>query len=326
MPAHEVVPDALAVLPEVGQRHLVLLPAHRSRALDLPAEHAVDGSENVLRAETVGPQNLLRRAGLGERVVDPDELHGDGVPLGDGLGHEAPQPRPRQVLLGHHDGAGLGGRHLDLVGRYRHGEARQRAGQRDVLDRLLGGTVFAERNAAVTADEVDVELHVGAADAELLVALAQEERGKARRERDEAARGQAGGHRAHVGLGDTHVEEAVLELLAEEGSVRRLREVGVEDDDAGVLLAQLGQRPAVGLAGGHPELQRRLPAADHDRAPAPSSASALAMSSGLSGTEPWNLSWFSMYDTPLPFTVDATMMVGWSVTCSPLANASRICV
>src|SRR5262249_36106536 len=181
----------------------------------------------------------------------------------------------------------------ELVGGVGDGEAGERTRQGDVFDRLLRRPVLTERDAAVAAHEVHVELHVGAADPQLLIAFAEKERGEARGKRDHATGGQAGGNGAHVGLGDADVEEPLLELLSEQPGVGGFGEIGVENDDARILFAQLGQRAAVGLTGGAAELERRRPAANH-RAPAEISASALAMSSGLSGTEPWNLSWFSM--------------------------------
>src|SRR5207249_11925354 len=113
-----------------------------------------------------------------------------GVDLGDAGTADADVDRA--VVLGRGTDEG-GGR--DFVGGVGDGEAGKRARDRDVLDRLLRRAVFTERDAAETAHEVHVELHVSATDPQLLIALADEEGREARGKGDHATGGQAGGNR-----------------------------------------------------------------------------------------------------------------------------------
>ena len=64
------------------------------------------------------------------------------------------------------------------------------------------------------------------------------------------ARGRhAAGDADQVRFGDADVEETLGKLLGEVVRARRVVDVAVEDDDVRILLAELRQRQAEGLAG-----------------------------------------------------------------------------
>ena len=113
----------------------------------------------------------------------------------------------------------------------------------------MGAAVFAHGDAAVGGDDLDVEVAVGDGLADLLPGPAGGEHGEGAGKGDLAAQGQAGGGAHQVLLGDAHVEEAVLEDLGEVIGLGGAGQVGVQDDDVGVLFPQLGQGLAVFDAG-----------------------------------------------------------------------------
>ena len=91
-------------------------------------------------------------------------------------------------------GGAHGGVHLKFVTGRQHDKTVQRAGQREILDALLRDAVFADAHAGVRAAEFGIFALIGHAHAQLIVALAEQEGGKAGGEGNEPAGSEAGGH------------------------------------------------------------------------------------------------------------------------------------
>ena len=98
------------------------------------------------------------------------------------------------------------------------------------------------------AHDLDVQVGIAHAVADLLVGAASSEDRKGVCKGLEASRGHAGGDADHVALGNAAVKEAFGigggEILGHRG----LRQVGVQDDELGIPLGQLDQRLAIGAA------------------------------------------------------------------------------
>jgi hypothetical protein len=77
-----------------------------------------------------------------------------------------------------------------------------------------GRAVGADRDAAVRAADLHVEVGVGDGDADLVRGAARRERAVGREERDLAHRREPGGDAAHVLLGDADLDEALRERSA----------------------------------------------------------------------------------------------------------------
>ena len=183
-----------------------------------------------------------------------------GVDLGD-VG-PADAEVDRALVLEHRLGGGLGRR---LVGRDDHDEAGQRAGEGDVLDAHLRCAVFADRDAGVAADDLDVQVRIGDRHPQLVVGVAGDERGEAGDQARLARAGQAAGDADEVALGDADVEEPVGVLLAEPLGPGRVAHVGVDDDEVGMVGPEGFEGPAEGVArrlaqlSFRSELRKRLP-------------------------------------------------------------------
>src|SRR6266545_3022528 len=215
---------------------------------------------------------------------------------------------------------------LRRVARLDHRHVREGPHGRDVLQGHLRGTVVADPDAGVGPGDPHVGLVVAHRHADDL----QAPRDEARERRGPghlAGQGQPRGHAHHVRFRDPAFDEAVGVGLPEQVRVVRLHEVAVEDHVPGIL-AHLNQ----GLA---ERLPRRL-APHHEP---PSSASnrrrlsspsispfswAIAMAPCSSeGALPCQSGFSSIHDTPLPFTVCATITVPRSRTVSASSSASR---
>ncbi|MNY17920.1 hypothetical protein D3C86_1512670 [compost metagenome] len=149
-------------------------------------------------------------------------------------------------MLGGRPDHGLG---LGAVGGHEHRQVGDDAGDREVLEDLVGRAVLAEGEARVGGGDLDVEVHVARGVADHLPGLADREHGKGAREGDLAGEREAAGGVDQVLLGDPHVEEALGELVGEVLGHGRAREVRVEHDDVGALAAELAKGLAVGGAG-----------------------------------------------------------------------------
>ncbi len=143
----------------------------------------------------------------------------------------------RALVLGRERDDLLG---LDLVRRLDDGDVGQRADAGDVLEPHLAVAVLADRDARVRPHELHVRVGVGDRDADRLEAPDEEARERGG-ERHLARHGEPRRHADHVRLGDADVERAIRILLREGRRHRRLREVGVERDDARVLGSELDQ-------------------------------------------------------------------------------------
>ena len=102
----------------------------------------------------------------------------------------------------------------------------------------MGGAVKGVAHAAVCAAELDIQIAV----ADLAAGGAKTERGEENGEGvykgDLAGGGKTGGGGYHIALGNTHVEKALRMGLAEDGGLGGAGEVGVQNNDIGIGLAQ----------------------------------------------------------------------------------------
>ena len=103
-----------------------------------------------------------------------------------------------------HRSAGLG-----RVGRHHDAEAGDRPQPGQVLDRVVGGTEFAVRDAGAHAAEHDRGLAVGDVRLDLLERPAGEERRRRANERHVSAERQPGADADHLLLGDAHVDQPI---------------------------------------------------------------------------------------------------------------------
>ena len=123
-----------------------------------------------------------------------------------------------------------------------------RAQHGQVLQGHLGGSVGADLDAGVRADQADVGLGDGRHADE--VVGPGEERGEGGGERDVAAHAEADRGGDQLLLGDEHLEVALGAGLGELVGEGRVADLAVDGHHVGAD-AQRGQRVAVGLAGGH---------------------------------------------------------------------------
>jgi hypothetical protein len=149
-------------------------------------------------------------------------------------------------VVGDGKGSGLG---LVVVAGVDDGHAGQHFHHAEVFQNLVGGPVFAQREAGVGGADFYILAGVSNALANLVVDAAGAEIGKRAREGDFAANGHAGGHAHHVGLSDTDLEKPLGVGLFKGVHLERAGEVGAEGHHVGVGVAQLGQASAEAAAG-----------------------------------------------------------------------------
>ena len=137
-------------------------------------------------------------------------------------------------------------RGLIPIGGVEHRAAVDRAHHREVLEAHLRGTVLADRNAGVRTDQANLRARDRRHADE--VVRAREERGEGRGERDEAHDLHAYSGSDHLLLGDVHLEEPLGRRLLEVLGMRRVRDLGVEDDHVFSCGSERGQRLAVRLS------------------------------------------------------------------------------
>ena len=165
--------------------------------------------------------------------------------LGEDRGRQTGQTQiDRAVDLG---GGAHGALGLFRVARAQNGHARQHAHERDVFDRLMGRAVLADGDAGMGERDLDVQVRIAHAVADLLEAAARKD-GEGGAERDVAHARQAGGHGDHVRLGDTAVEEAVGMRLGKVLGHRGAGEVRVQRDDLVIFKAEGSEFLAVAHA------------------------------------------------------------------------------
>src|SRR5690606_40646670 len=110
----------------------------------------------------------------------------------------------------------------------------------------------------------------------------------------------------HILLGDAHLEEPVRVRLLEHVCLGRVRQVTIQHDHVGILVPELDQPLAPGVAHGN------LRVGHLTSSGSASSRPDFSMSSAV-GTCACHMKSPSMKETPLPLTVFATMQVGPSV-------------
>ena len=106
-------------------------------------------------------------------------------------------------VSGAHSGTGF-----QIVRGADHDHAGDGAHQRKVLAALVGSTVLADGQAAVGGSNLDVQLGVTDAVADLLKSAARSKHGKRGNKRHIAKGGHAGGYTDHVALGNAAVKKA----------------------------------------------------------------------------------------------------------------------
>ena len=141
------------------------------------------------------------------------------------------------------------GDRLHRIGGADDGHAGQDAHQRDILQALVGCAVLADRDAGVGGGDLDVQVRVCHAVADLLEGASGGEHGEGGREHGLAGGGKSGGDADHVALGDAAVKEAVGESLCKVAGLGRLRKVGVQHREI-VIGTQLAQSAPVCLSCG----------------------------------------------------------------------------
>ncbi|KAG0932242.1 hypothetical protein G6F31_016584 [Rhizopus arrhizus] len=103
-----------------------------------------------------------------------------------------------------------GGRQLRAVRGRDDRQAGQRAHRRDVFSGVMRGTVKAQADPGMVADQPDRQLGVCHVHADLFAAQQPQKRGEGGHERHHAGGGQAGRRRHHVLLGNAELHVAVL--------------------------------------------------------------------------------------------------------------------
>jgi len=131
--------------------------------------------------------------------------------------------------------------------RVRRADDRQvgdRPRDRDVLERVVAGSVEPEAHARVMGQQPDRHARVGAVRPELLAGEQREIRRERPGERDEAGRRHAGRDRHHVLLGDADVEEPIRMARGEIDGAVGVGEVGGEHDDPRIRVGEVRERLA----------------------------------------------------------------------------------
>ena len=115
----------------------------------------------------------------------------------------------------------------------------------------MGRARLAERHAAVSGDDLDVEVLVADVGAHLLEGAHAGEGRHGAHERQQAGPRHAGGDAEQVLLGDADVEDPFGEGVLEDADLGAAREIGGEGHDARVGFGQLAQHASVDLGLGH---------------------------------------------------------------------------
>ena len=189
---------------------------------------------------------------------------------------------------------------LDRVGDRDDGHVRQGAHEGEVGNRVVARPVVGVGQSGIGAGQLDVEAGVGDQTTHRIGRPQHHEGGEGVGEGNLAGRRQPRRHCHHVGFGDADVEIAFREGLAEDDALARTADVGIERDDVGIFLAELGERFAVNVADGSFHCAHGVTS---------SSFMAFTYSSSEIGL-PCQALLPSMNETPLPLTVSAMMTVG----------------
>ena len=142
-----------------------------------------------------------------------------------------------------------GGGHFVAVAGAEHRHAGDDPHKGEVLDALVGGAVLADREAAVGADHLDVEVGVCDRVAHLLIGAAGGKHRERVGKRFFAAGREARRNAHHVRLGDADIKKLLRIRFCKAVGHRRARKVGVEHDQVGIAPAECHKRLAVCGAG-----------------------------------------------------------------------------
>jgi hypothetical protein len=137
---------------------------------------------------------------------------------------------------------------LRTVGRHNDRHIGDGPHNGDILHRLMGTAVLADRHPSVRCHDLYIGLGIGDRLAHLLPRPADRENGEGGNERNLAGCRQTGGRANHVGFGDPHVEKALRKFFREYSGFGGTGKIGVQRHDIPVLPAQLCQRLAIGVS------------------------------------------------------------------------------
>ena len=128
------------------------------------------------------------------------------------------------------------------VGGFEHGQRGDGAHDADVLEGHVRAAVQGGRYTGVGAHQLDVQPRVVGGEEELVEAATAGEAGERRGERDLARHGEACRHAHHVGLGHADVERPPRVRGGEWRRAGGFHQIGLEEDDRGILGGELLQR------------------------------------------------------------------------------------
>ena len=163
--------------------------------------------------------------------------------VGDGLHSQTAETQIGGAVVSQQGLDGL--LHLVAVAGTQDGHVGDGPHDGQILDALVGGAVLAHGQAAVGANDLDVQAGVSHAVADLLPGPPGGEHGEGVDKGLLAAGGQASGDADHVGLGDAHVKETVGVLGPETLGHGGAGQVGVQDYQVRLLGSQFFQGLAV---------------------------------------------------------------------------------
>ena len=135
---------------------------------------------------------------------------------------------------------------LKRVGGLDNRHARERAHQRNIVDRLVAGS-SGTRQPRHEADDLDVQPGIGDRHRDLIVASARAEDSERVDENDMARSREACGDSDHVRFSRPDVDEALADRVAEHVGLGLTREVGPKTNDLRVSTRDRQQRLAVRL-------------------------------------------------------------------------------
>ena len=187
----------------------------------------------------------------------------------------------------------------------------QAAHESDVFDGLMGGTVTADGQAAVTDDDFYIE--IGQADG--IAGDFQSPFGKQcirSGQGDFSDGSQTGGGTHQVLFGNTDIEKPFRSLVLKFFCPRRRGDIRINDDDIGIFIDFRFQDMTVGVP------------CRHSHYDSPSNSSSAFFVSAASSVLLCQAALFSMKSTPLPLMVSAMMAVGMPFVSSASFRAARI--
>ena len=119
----------------------------------------------------------------------------------------------------------------------------------NIFQSLVGYTIFSNGNAAMGADDLDIELRIDNTVADLFPCSAGAEHGKGGKKGHIAACCQSGCHTDHVIFGNAHFKESFRCHVFCFYRLRTAGQIGIQYDDFRVFLYQLGNRFSICFTG-----------------------------------------------------------------------------